>query len=192
MFKSLKEKVSYIKNEQLYPAFSQLSGKILEVGFGDGESFTHYPSDCQVFALEKDERSIQRQQNMSEKNKDIKIFKGIAEDIPFEDNFFDAVATSFVFCSVSSVEKALSEIERVLKPGGRFILLEHVRSENKALAIIQDILAIPYSWIFNNCHPNRNPVLSIKNNSSFTLFKEVEFPYTLSKLVFAQTYKRQR
>lgn len=188
MFKSLREKVSNIKNEQFYPALSQLSGKILEVGFGDGESFTHYPSNCQVFALEKTEKRIQRQQNRSKKSKDVKIFKGKVEDLHFEDNFFDAVVISFVLCSVNSIEKSVGEIERVLKPGGRFILLEHVRSENVIIRILQDIIAEPYSLVAGNCHPNRNP-LPIIERICFNVYIKSKIPYLFSKLVLAEAYK---
>ena len=122
--------------------------------------------------------------------KNVKLSKGEAEKLPFEDNFFDAVAGSFVLCSVNSLDIAMKEIKRVLKPGGKLVFLEHIRSENKIVGILQNILAKPYSWVAKNCHPNRNPVLLL-NNDIFDLSTKIQIPYILSKLVFAEAYEKE-
>lgn len=189
MLKHLKQKVLKMKHQYFCLALSKLKGRILEIGFGSGESLTYYSSNCEVFALEKSNKMIQLQKDSSVEYKNVKFFKSKAEDLPFEDGFFDGVVVSFVLCSVNSINMAMNEIERVLKPGGKFILLEHVRSEKKIVAKLQDILAKPYSWITKNCHPNRNPLLFI-NKDIFNLSIKVKTPYILGDLVFAEAYKR--
>ncbi|MBU2564468.1 class I SAM-dependent methyltransferase [Patescibacteria group bacterium] len=178
-----------MKHKYFYPALSKLKGRILEIGFGDGESLVYYSSDCGVFALEKSDKKIQTKKNSRVKYKNVKFFKGKAESLPFEDAFFDGVVVSFTLCSVSSIDISMNEIVRVLKPGGKFILLEHVRSEKKIIAKLQDIFAKPYSWIAKNCHPNRNPLLFI-NKDIFELSIEVKNSYILGNLVFVKAYKK--
>lgn len=187
----LKQRVFQAKHEY-FSALSEFKGRVLEIGFGKGESLPYYSPDCEVFALEKSAKKIQAQKDKFGKYKKIKFFQGDAENLPFEDNFFDSVTESFVLCSVNSLDIAMREIKRVLKVGGKFILLEHTRSDNKIIGRLQDILAKPYSRIFKNCHPNRNPMVFI-NNNWFHLYvkKKKQVPYILGKLVFAQAYKKE-
>lgn len=191
MLRHLKQKVIQTKLQYFYPALSKLKGRILEIGFGNGESLDYYPSNCEIFALEKSDKKVKAQNNSLTEHKNVKLFKGEAESMPFKNNFFNAVVVSFVLCSVKSLDMAMREIERVLKPGGKFIFLEHIKSENKVIGRLQDIVAKPYSRMAKNCHPNRNPLLFI-NNDIFDLSNEVKIPYILSKLVFTQAYKRRR
>jgi len=179
-----------MKQEYFCPALSKLKGKVLEIGFGRGKSLDYYFDKCEIFFLEKSDKKIQKaKKNSQGKHKNIKFFKGKAESLPFGDNFFDAVVVSFVLCSVNSLETAIGEIERVLKSKGKLILLEHVRSENKVIGKLQDIFTKPYSLIFKNCHPNRNPLLFI-NKDIFDLSIEIKTPYILGRLVFAEAYKK--
>jgi len=191
MFKRLKQKVFQMKYKNFYPALSKLEGRVLEIGFGDGESFSYYSSDCEIFALEKSYKKIQAQKNSPTRYRNVKFFKSDAESLPFEEGFFDAVVVSFVLCSVNSLNMVMREIERVLRPGGKFILLEHIRSENGTIARFQDIFSRPYSWITKNCHPNRNPLLFI-NNSIFRFSNTVQIPYILGRIVFAQANKNKK
>lgn len=190
MFRHPKQKVLQIKHQHFYPALSKLKGRILEIGFGNGESLDYYPSNCKIFALEKLDKKVKAQKNSLTEHKNVKFSKGEAERLSFENNYFDVVVVSFVLCSVNSLDMAMREIGRVLKPCGKFIFLEHVRSENKVIGMLQDILAKPYSRIAKNCHPNRNPILLL-NNDIFDLSIKVKVPYILSKLVFAQAYKKE-
>jgi len=190
MLKHLKQKVHYMKHKYFYPALSKLRGKVLEIGFGKGESLDYYFDKCEIFFIEKSDKKIQRaKKNTQDKHKNINFFKNKAENLPFKDNFFDAVVVSFVLCSVNSLEMTIREIERILKPKGKLVLLEHIRSENKMIGKLQDIFAKPYSLIFKNCHPNRNPLLFI-NKNIFELSIEVKTPYILGNLVFVEAYKK--
>jgi ubiquinone/menaquinone biosynthesis C-methylase UbiE len=179
-----------MKEQYFYPALSRLEGRVLEIGFGKGESLAYYPDSCELYFLEKSDKKIQKaEKNSYGRSKNIKFFKGEAENLPFEDNFFDAVVVSFVLCSVNSLEKTIEEIERVLKPGGKFILLEHVRSGNKLIGKFQDILTKSFSWMVNNCHFNRNLIPFINRNNFFHL-TNVEIAYILGNLIFSKAYKK--
>ncbi len=82
--------------------------------------------------------------------------------LPFEDASFDSVVSLAVLCSVHDPDRVLAEIRRVLRPGGRFIFLEHVRSDHPQLARKQDRFERPWGWIAGGCHPNRRTLESIE------------------------------
>jgi SAM-dependent methyltransferase len=88
------------------------------------------------------------------------IVEGSGESIPFPDNSFDSVYVGLVLCSVDDVAATLTEIRRVLVPGGRLVVLEHVRGEG-ATGRFQDLVAKPWSWLAAGCEPNRRTIDSI-------------------------------
>ena len=85
-----------------------------------------------------------------------------AEKLPFEDDSFDTVTLTLVLCTVPDPPAALREIARVLKPGGRFLFLEHVRSEEPGLAKWQDRLHTPWYLFGDGCHCNRDTLATIE------------------------------
>src|SRR6202047_2450895 len=90
----------------------------------------------------------------------VDIVDGIGESIPFPDNSFDSVHVGLVLCSVDDVAATLGEIRRVLAPGGRLVVLEHVRGDG-AVGRLQDLVAGPWSVFADRCHPNRRTVDAI-------------------------------
>lgn len=92
-----------------------------------------------------------------ELGREVEIHTGVAEDIPFPDKTFDSVITTLVLCSVDDVELSLSEIRRVLKPGGRFYFMEHVAApKNSRLHTLQNLITPLWKRMAEGCHPNRN------------------------------------
>ncbi|MGH3032369.1 MAG: class I SAM-dependent methyltransferase [Gaiellaceae bacterium] len=85
----------------------------------------------------------------------VDVVEASAEQLPFENESFDTVVATLVLGSVEDPARALGEIARVLNPGGRFLYLEHVRSESPRLARWQDRLERPWGWFGGGCHPNR-------------------------------------
>lgn len=79
-----------------------------------------------------------------------------AERLPFDDGSFDTVTSAYVHCTVADPAAALREIARVLRPGGQYLFMEHVRSpDSRLLGLVQDALERPHVWVAAGCHPNR-------------------------------------
>ena len=106
-------------------------GSVLDLGSGTGASYSNL-INFDVTALDPDERML------SLNNFEKKVV-GKGEDLPFNKNSFDNVLCCFVWRNVSDTEKAQSEIYRVLKPGGKFILLDMTRPKNSFLKLIHKI-----------------------------------------------------
>ena len=105
-----------------------------------------------------------------------KILRAPAEDLPFEDDSFDTVVSTLVLCGVDDQVRSLREIKRVLRPGGRLLFLEHVRSDDQALARFQDRM----NWlnrIVVDCDCNRPTLTTIEATGfSVSRLERTEMP----------------
>ena len=134
---------------------SGLEGLVLEVGAGTGLNLPHYERASRVVAVEPDPGMAGRLRKRAPKSAvSVEVLAGSAESLPFEDGTFDTAVATFVLCSVESPQAALAEVRRVLKPGGRLVLLEHVRGEGR-LARWQDRFTPLHRKVAGNCHLNR-------------------------------------
>ncbi len=115
-------------------------GKVLEVGIGTGKNIPHYPPDIQLTGIDFSEKMIARANDKYGHLPDVTLIVMDAEDMDFDDNTFDTVVTSCVFCSVPDPVKGLREIRRVCKNGGLVLMLEHVRSQKKVIGKLMDVL----------------------------------------------------
>lgn len=107
-------------------ALLPVDGTILEVGAGTGANFEHYPSCRSAIASEF---SIKMIEIAAGKTSTIRLVQANAEILPFPANHFDAAFATLVFCSIPDPAKAFAELRRVVKPGGRVVVLEHVRPD---------------------------------------------------------------
>lgn len=116
------------------------NGKVLEIGVGTGKNLRFYPNDVNLTAIDFSKRMISKAIKKWNHKENIKFSRIDIQDSSFEDNSFDTVLASYVFCSVPDPVKGLEEAKRICKPGGKIILLEHVRSEKKIIAFLMDLL----------------------------------------------------
>ena len=118
------------------------SGLVLEVGGGTGANLPFYGPDVESLTITEPEPSMLRrlERRVREQSPDTKVLRAPAEDLPFEDNMFDVAVSTLVLCGVDDQARALGELRRVLRPGGRLIFIEHVRSDEPGLARWQDRL----------------------------------------------------
>ncbi len=141
-----------------------LNGDILEIGCGTGLNFPYYRNGAHVIATEPDPYMMARaRERAAAASVTIDLREAAAEDLPFPDASFDFVIDTLVMCTVREPRKALSEIRRVLKPGGEYRFYEHVRYENAFGALSQDLVTPLWSWFGAGCHPNRDTAQTIRD-----------------------------
>jgi len=132
-----------------------LEGAVVEVGAGTGLNLPHYEHASRVVAVEPDPSMAGRlRKRVPEASVPVEVVSGKAESLPFEDETFDTAVVTFVLCSVENPQAVLAEVRRVLRPGGRLVLLEHVRGEGR-LAHWQDRFTPLHRKVAGNCHLNR-------------------------------------
>jgi ubiquinone/menaquinone biosynthesis C-methylase UbiE len=168
MFASVYDRLS-ARSEQAFGAelkrklLADARGRVLEIGVGTGLSFLHYPPVDELAGVDPSEPMLRRaRRRAGELGRDVTLLEAPAEALPFEDESFDTVVTLAVLCTVDDPIRALQEIHRVLRPGGRFIFLEHVRADDPSLARWQDRLDRPWGWFAGGCHPNRRTLEAIE------------------------------
>ena len=142
-------------------------GRTLELGAGTGLNLVHYTDAVTELVLTEPDphmaRRLRKRLDDEPPAPDhVEVVETPAERLPFEDQSFDSVVSTLVLCSVESPDGAATEIARVLKPDGRLLYLEHVRSGDRALARWQDRLERPWGWLGAGCHPNRDTVAQLE------------------------------
>ncbi len=140
---------------------SAARGRVLELGVGTGLNLPHYRTVESVAAIDPDGTSLQRA--LARRNSHaISLHQARAEELPFADESFDAVLGTLVFCTVGDPARALSDARRVLKLGGTFRLVEHVRVENRLVAGAQDAVTPLWKQIAGGCHLNRDTLSAVE------------------------------
>jgi ubiquinone/menaquinone biosynthesis C-methylase UbiE len=148
---------------------AEAGGSVLEIGAGTGANLQHYNGTLEALVVTEPEPAMLRrlQAKAGDEAPLAKVLRAPAEDLPFEDASFDTVVSTLVLCGVDDQARSVREIRRVLKPGGRLLFLEHVRSDDPALARFQDRM----NWLNRlvvQCDCNR-PTLSTIEASGFTV-----------------------
>ena len=166
------------------PALSKLrselipsaEGKVLEIGMGSGLNLPHYDGISGLIGLEPSEELQNLAQDMLiQTHFPSEMLTGSAEDIPLESNTFDTVVMTWTLCSVTDPVVALSEIKRVIKPGGKVIFAEHGKSPDQNIRKLQKTLNPLWSRIAGGCQLNRE-IVDLYESSGFK-FKSLERGY---------------
>jgi ubiquinone/menaquinone biosynthesis C-methylase UbiE len=116
-------------------------GKVLEVGIGTGKNMPFYPEGPQFSGIDLTPGMLERARKRARQlGLDLELSLGDVQALDFADASFDTVVASFVFCSVPDPRLGLRELGRVVKPEGRILLMEHVRSAKPLLGSLMDLL----------------------------------------------------
>ena len=154
-------KTSHSRNERLDThkrrLFNTLSGTVLEIGPGTGANFDYYPANIRWIGIEPNPAMhpyLRQRAAQSDLVTELRV--GSAEHLTVPDSSIDAVICTLVLCSVDSTPISLREVQRVLKPGGQFIFIEHVAApQGTTLRTVQNLLNPVWNIIADGCHPNR-------------------------------------
>lgn len=152
----------------------ELSGAVLDLGAGTGAMFPYFgdaAADGAVTLVATEPDPYMRRRALDrarELGLEIEIESAGAEALPFADDSFDVVVASLVFCTIPDFDAALSEVARVLKPGGEFRFLEHVRGEG-TVGVAHDVLAPAWKRVAGGCHLNRDTDERFRTDERFEL-----------------------
>src|SRR5512133_3563221 len=149
--------------------FQNIHGLVVEIGPGSGVNFDYLPAGTDWIGIEPNEllhpglmaKAAQREIRA-------RLILSASEHIPLEDNCADIVICTFVLCSVKIPSKVIAEMKRVLKPGGKLILIEHVASEtSKGLYFVQNLFNPLTLLLADGCNSNRK-TLSLIERAGFS------------------------
>ena len=146
-------------DEQRRLALAAAQGDVLEIGSGTGHNFSHYPVrvthvtavDCEVMRPRQVKRRI-----ASAPVPIATIYRDASSGLPFANNSFDTVVTTWTLCSIRNVIPALAEIRRVLRRDGKYLFLEHGCSDDPHIARQQTLLCPVVKVIGAGCQMNRH------------------------------------
>lgn len=135
-----------------------VAGELLEIGFGTGLNLPHYPPHVRRIVALDPNPGMHRRAAARVRQTAIEVERRLlsSEDLPFEESTFDSVVSTFTLCSIEQVERALSEVARVLKPGGRFFFLEHGLSPEPRVQKWQRRLNRLERLLADNCRLDRD------------------------------------
>ncbi len=159
------------------------NSRILEVGAGTGANFRFYPQCRHAVASEI---SLKMLEFAKEKTDSIELIQTTAETLPFAENTFDAAFATLVFCSINKPENAFLELNRVIKPNGKIILLEHIRPKG-LLGYVFDALNI-FTVALIDDHFNRQTA-KIAERSGLKILEVKEKAFGIVNLIVCEVVK---
>ena len=145
-------------------ALAQATGDVLEIGGGTGSNLPYYGAGVTSLTIAEPEQPMLKrlEKKVREQRSVVKVVRAPAEELPFADDSFDTVVSTLVLCGVDDQPRSLREIRRVLRPGGRLVFIEHVRSDDPKLAKKQDRLNGLNRFVAG-CDCNRATLDAIRN-----------------------------
>jgi ubiquinone/menaquinone biosynthesis C-methylase UbiE len=160
-FDRLDRYINYASRTHKRSAFAGLEGgTVVEIGAGAGANIRYLPAGTKLIAIEPNLRMHDRLRRRCKRaGIDLTIVAGGAEAIPLDDGSVDEVICSLVLCTVSDTDGVLAEIQRVLRPGGRFRFVEHVAAPHRGIRrAVQRAIRRPWGWVFEGCNPGKDTV----------------------------------
>jgi ubiquinone/menaquinone biosynthesis C-methylase UbiE len=136
---------------------------VLEIAIGTGRNFGFYPADVRLTGIELSPTMLEIARRRAEDlGRAADLREADAQALPFEDNTFDTIVCTLSLCSIPDDRKAVAEAKRVLRPGGSFLLLEHVRSPNPLVRAGQRLLE-PINARLQGDHLLREPLEHLRS-----------------------------
>ncbi len=156
--------------QQRQQLLSKVNGTILEIGFGTGLNLPHYPAHVrQLTTIDINRGMLRRaQRRIDDSTIQVKMIPMSSESLPFSDESFDSVVSTWTLCSIAQIALALLEIHRVLKPQGRLFFLEHGLSPKAKIQKWQRRFNPIQKLIADGCHLDRD-IPKIIGQSPLTL-----------------------
>jgi len=144
------------------------SGDVIEIGGGTGANLAYYPSTIRSLTVTEPDPSMVRrlEEHARSTRPGTTVLRAPAEDLPFDDASFDTAVSTLVLCGVDDQPRALRELRRVVRPGGRLVFVEHVRADDPKLARLQDRMHRLNVRVGHGCHCNR-PTLDTIRSAGF-------------------------
>ncbi|MBX7219843.1 MAG: class I SAM-dependent methyltransferase [Blastocatellia bacterium] len=141
----------------------QASGNVLEIGGGTGVNLQYYQGLASLVLTDPDPLMIEQAERKLRPGAFPVRFEVVsAEALPFPDGSFDTVVATLVFCTIPQPAKALAEIRRVLRPGGKFLFMEHVRPRPFPLGLLADVLTPLQKRLCGGCQLNRKTLETVE------------------------------
>ena len=155
---------------------SQASGEILEIGFGTGLNLPHYPEQVRKITVVDPYPGMHRKAERRIENSGFEVDQRLisGEQLPFDDGTFDCVVPTFTLCSIDDVRRAVGDVYRVLRPGGRFLFLEHGLNPDPKVQTWQHQLNWLQRDLADNCNLDRN-VRELVSSQPFSSVESAEF-----------------
>ncbi len=169
-------------------------GRTLEIGAGTGANIPFYPGGLEELILAEPFEPMRRrlELKLGGSDKSARTLDASAEAIPLEEESVDTVVSTLVLCTVDFPDLALAEVARVLRPEGRFLFIEHVRSGSPRAARWQDRLQTPWRHFAAGCRCNRDTIASIAAAGFSTEHEDVHWkgvPPIVASLVVGRAVK---
>jgi ubiquinone/menaquinone biosynthesis C-methylase UbiE len=166
-------------------ACSQASGDVLEVAVGTGLNFAAYPPDVQLTGIDLSEQMLEIARTRArELGREVELREGDAHALPFADASFDTVVCTFGLCAIPDIDAALDEMTRVLRHGGKLILVDHIASSSRLARGVQRVLEVVTVPMASE-HFLRRPLVNVRRRA-FTIEQAQRFKLGLVERVVAR------
>lgn len=156
----------YGLSEQRREVVSHAFGRTLEVAAGTGLNLPHYPPAVTELILTEPYSHMldHLRRKVGESGRNATVLQATAEKLPFEDQSFDTIVGTMILCSAEDPNLVIREIARLLRPGGQYLFLEHVRNPDPKVARRQDRVQPAWYVFGNGCHCNRDTLTTLRNS----------------------------
>lgn len=141
---------------------ASVEGEVLDLGAGTGANVPLFPPSVRHVVAAEPDAGMAKRIRGRERRVPLDVVSAVAEQLPFADESFDSVVSTLVLCTVDDLERSIAEVKRVLRPGGAFVFLEHVASDDPSVYRWQRLIDPIWSPIAGGCHVTRRPLEAIE------------------------------